>query len=82
MVIEVHSPQFRDERRYVYRWGSTVAEASLELLAPRSRGAAPAANRYIEGPLLYCLTLLRHRHAASGGAVGGAAFFEDAAERA
>jgi phosphomevalonate kinase len=78
LVIEVHSPQFRDERRYVYRWGSSAADATLELL-PRVDGPAQSPNRYVEVPLLYGLTLIRHRH---GHMEDGGAFFREAVERA
>ena len=78
MLIQVHSPQFRDERRYVYKWGSSATEASLELAPPRTEGeVVPSPNKYVEVPLLYCLTLLRYRHGGSGGA-----FFEEAVGRA
>ena len=77
IVIEVHSPQFRDERRYVYTWGASAAEASLDPLPPCGGGKLPKPNRYVELPLLYGLTLARHRHGGSGGG-----FFSDAVERA
>ena len=60
ILLEVHSPQFRDVRRYVYRWGDSADGASLELLPRGESGATPAPNKYVEVPLLYGLTLLRH----------------------
>ena len=63
LIIEVHSPQFRDERRYAYRWGDSADAASLELL-PRGDAPPPSPNKYVEIPLLYGLTLLRHTQPA------------------
>ena len=56
LVIDVHSPQFSDHRRYVFR---SDGESRLEPL-PLSEGAKiPKPNRYVEVPLLYTLALLR-----------------------
>lgn len=60
LLIEVRSPQFHDERRYVYRWDAPPEDASLELQPPPSGGEPPSPNRYVEVPLLYGLTLLRY----------------------
>ena len=55
LLIEVHSPQFDDERRYVYEPTASTPLAPT----PRADGAAPPpTNRYVEVPLLYGLTLL------------------------
>ena len=71
-VIEVHSPQFHDERRYVYQMGASAAEASLDPLVLDA--TPPKPNRYVELPLLYGLTFLRYRR--------GDGFFVEAVERA
>ena len=69
LMIEVHSPQFRDVRRYMYATGEESGDgtdnASLLLLRPDG-SAAKASNKYVEVPLLYGLTLLREMHAARG----------------
>lgn len=55
LLIEVHSPQFDDERRYVYEPTASTPLAPT----PRADGTAPPpTNRYVEVPLLYGLTLL------------------------
>ena len=79
LLIEVQSPQFQDVRRYRYEdQGSDVASAELVLLPSVSNGKTPSNNRYVEVPLLYCLTLLRELH----GGCGARAFFDAAVARA
>lgn len=76
LVVQVHSPQFRDERNYLYRWGASPSAAALDLLPPNDGSPTPSSNKYVEVPLLYCLTLLRHQHG------GDCDFLEAAVERA
>ena len=55
-VIDVHSPQFRDHRRYAFRRLATGVQLDPVPLAEGS--PLPRANRYVELPLLYSLSLL------------------------
>ena len=66
LLIEVHSPQFRDVRRYAYDHG--------RLGQVPFGGKTPSPNKYVEVPLLYCLTLLKEMQ--------GEAFLEAAIARA
>ena len=56
LVIDVHSPQFHDHRRYVFRFDG---ESRLEPLPLGGGATLPKPNRYVEVPLLYTLALLR-----------------------
>ena len=66
LLLEVHSPQFCDVRRYLYK--PSAPTPLMVLCWPNN--AEPPSNRYVEVPLLYGLTLIR-------GACG-ASFFEAA----
>lgn len=51
LLVEVHSPQFRDVRRYMYD-GASLEPVPVD-------GKIPSPNRYVEVPLLYCFTSLK-----------------------
>lgn len=57
LLVEVHSPQFREYRRYLFGWDPSPTLQPL----PRRHAPAASPNRYVENALLYSLSLVRER---------------------